>query len=426
MARSGLNSRSDNDLLTMSAIISDCLENARFIHLVIVGISATVIVFAISPRQSLTYESAIVELNTLHKLDLNGLNEYVERAVADQQSNTFKESVQEFLKESRLAVADSVKLDAGSALPVIFKYPPLAAPLTEVDKYFYSEHSIYLFEPNTQELKEQLQEVLASVKLERKSAGRKVESFVLTKITLKGEQIRMEEMQKAVEEFRGRPEEGVPVVALFDAEIKTDAGESVRAQQLSGHLVPLKGKGFKEWFRGQPMFKDLVIESPDKPDAYAVFPKLHLVWNEVLTLTPDGALVALEDKKKSGRQQVSFLGLSVEENIAIIAGPAALLMTVLYLFVHLRHIASFTAAHNEDLKSYPWVALFPDNLSRVLTCVSLVGLPMLANTVLLARSWTSAQPIKWIALIFAIASVVYGVKLSLKIIRLGRRLTTSS
>jgi hypothetical protein len=97
-------------------------------------------------------------------------------------------------------------------------------------------------------------------------------------------------------------------------------------------------------------------------------------------------------------------------------------MTVLYLFVHLKHIASFTEAHKKELKGYPWIALFPDKLSRVLTSASLVGLPTLANTILIVRSWASTGPIQWIALIFATISLIYGVGLSLKIIRLGRHL----
>jgi len=157
----------------MNAIISDCLENARFIHLVIIGISATIIVFAISPRESRAYESAIVELNVLQNVDLNSLRDYVHRAAANSGSSTFKENVEEFIRKSRLAVADSVDLSTNAAVPVIFKYPSLDAPLAEVDKYFNSDHFIYVFEPNTSELQEQLAESLASVKLERKDAGRK-------------------------------------------------------------------------------------------------------------------------------------------------------------------------------------------------------------------------------------------------------------
>jgi len=411
----------------MNAIISDCLENARFIHLVIIGISATIIVFAISPRESRAYESAIVELNVLHNVDLNSLRDYVHRAAANSGSSTFKENVEEFIRKSRLAVADSVDLSTNAAVPVIFKYPSLDAPLAEVDKYFNSDHFIYVFEPNTSELQEQLAESLASVKLERKDAGRKGDSFALTKVTLKDDSNRynLEAMQKAVDEFRGTSKDTIPATALFDIEIRTDAGESVRARQLSGYLVPLKEKTFKVWFREQPTFKDLVLTSPENPETYSVFPKLHVVWNEVLTATPNGALVTLEDKRKSGRQQVSFLGLSVEESIAIIAGPAALLMTMLYLFVHLRHIASFSEPHREELKSYPWIALFPDRMSRALTLASLVALPLLANSILLVRSWTAKRPIEWFALVLSILAIICGVRLSTNILRLGRQLRSA-
>lgn len=363
----------------------------------------------------------------LQTVDLNSLRDYVHRAAAHSGSNAFKENVEEFLRESHLAVADSVDLSTNAAVPVIFKYPPLDASLVEVDKYFNSDHFIYVFEPNTTELKEQLAESLTSVKLERKDAGRKAKSFAVTKVTLKDDssQVQIEQMQKAVDEVGGTSPESIPANALFDLEIRTDLGESVRSRQISGRLVPLDEETFKVWFRRQPAFKDLAITSPENPETYAVFPKLHVVWNEVLTATPNGALVALEDKRKSGRQQVSFLGLSVEESIAIIAGPAALLMTMLYLFVHLRHIASFSEAHGEELKSYPWIALFPDKMSRALTLASLVALPLLANSILLVRSWTAKRPIEWFALVLAIFSIICGVRLSINILRLGRQLKSA-
>jgi hypothetical protein len=405
--------------------MDDCLQNARFIHLVIIGICATIIVFAISPRQTTTYGAAIRELKQLEGLDLNALHSYVRQAVAEDDNQDFKILVENFAQQAHVSISDTVNLNTVATLPYIFKYPPMSEPLVEVEKYFKAEHQIFVFRPDAQELKEQLNQVVSSIASDRQAALSK--TFVLTKVDLNNEQSRIEDLQKDVDDYYGDPKGGIPSTATFEVEIKSDTGYSSRLQRISGRLFPLNGNGFKQWFLGQEQAKQLVGPIPGSREEYRIlFPNLRPVWNEVLTATPDSALVLLEDKRKKAQQQVSFLGLTVDEGIVVVVGPIAVLLTTIYLLVYVKHIRTLADRNREKLLQFGWVGLFPDRLSEALTYSSIVLLPLLANSMLLIRAWTSARFIEWLAAVSIILTAVCSISLITHIKSLKRQMRESS
>lgn len=402
--------------------MDDCLQNSRFIHLVLIGICATIIIFAISPRQTDVYASSINELRQLESLDMNNLHSYVRQAVAEDNNQDFRTLVEEFANQSHVSISDTVNLNTVTTLPYVFKYPPMNEPLTEVEKYFRSDHKIFVFRPDHQELREQLNQVAASVGSDKKE--RLSKTFTLTKVNLNNEQTRIEDLQKDIDNYYGDTIwNGIPSTATLEVEIKSDTGYSSRLQRISGRLFPLSQKSFKDWFVGQDQSKQLYGQFPGSSEEHLIlFPKLRQVWNEVLTATPDNALVLLEEKRKKAQQQVSFLGLTVDEGIVIVVGPIATLLTTIYLLVYVKHIRSLAPENAEKLNQFGWVALFPDQISKSLTFISIIALPLIANSILLIRAWTSVRLIEWLAGLSIILTLIFGYQLYLQIKNLRRQM----
>jgi hypothetical protein len=139
-----------------------------------------------------------------------------------------------------------------------------------------------------------------------------------------------------------------------------------------------------------------------------LFPSLKAAMSEIEAQTLPGAARILQDKLDSTKREIHFLGLSVEERIAVWAGPTALLLLLFYFFAHLSNLNRRRFSGGDSLQNAAWIVLFPGFASAILSYASIVLLPPLAAFVLLRRSghmheWTTRS----------------GVALSLLIVILG-------
>ena len=113
-------------------------------------------------------------------------------------------------------------------------------------------------------------------------------------------------------------------------------------------------------------------------------PYLSRVWDEVATADVATAEALLRRKaaeaEKASDREVNLVGINVRERLIGILAPSTILLLLLYLYVHVAHIrAVATVEAPHEIRTFPWVALFPDVLSRVLTAVSLSLLPVIAG-----------------------------------------------
>lgn len=108
--------------------------------------------------------------------------------------------------------------------------------------------------------------------------------------------------------------------------------------------------------------------------------------NQIGFMKAGQAASYLQEKLDSTRPGISFLGLYVEERLAVWAGPLITLALLLFFFVHLLHLNGALLPNHDLLSSFPWIGLFNDTLSRILTHLSVIILPLYADASVLFRS----------------------------------------
>jgi len=117
-------------------------------------------------------------------------------------------------------------------------------------------------------------------------------------------------------------------------------------------------------------------------------PELRNVWSNVSALTPQQAVTYLQGKLDNSRQSVTLFGLSVDQGLALVAGPIGILIASLYLLslLHMLLIA-FDRSRLADgaVESYPWVGLFSDSFSVAASVLAILILPPLAAGILVLR-----------------------------------------
>ncbi|MEL6216994.1 MAG: hypothetical protein AAFR79_00790 [Pseudomonadota bacterium] len=114
-------------------------------------------------------------------------------------------------------------------------------------------------------------------------------------------------------------------------------------------------------------------------------------WADIADLTPTLALEALVEKRAESEDssKLEVWGLAIPSGLMAFAAPPLILISVLYPFVHIGHIYRRREGFSATIKTFGWIYLFPDPLSRVLTFLSLVILPTGSVGYLLVRLWDS-------------------------------------
>lgn len=118
---------------------------------------------------------------------------------------------------------------------------------------------------------------------------------------------------------------------------------------------------------------------------------LQHVWPEIRFMKRDEAIRDVEAKASKSRQTVSLLGLTIDEDLATMGGPLAFLISMAFLFLHIRHIRSITEIAPELLRHYPWPLLFPGLGGQVAAMLLFIIIPGAALGSFLVRAWLSPQ-----------------------------------
>lgn len=144
----------------------------------------------------------------------------------------------------------------------------------------------------------------------------------------------------------------------------------------------------------------------------SIFPGLEQFWGEVAKSKPLQAYGAISAQRERGKKDISVLGLTFAQDLAILAVPLALFGLVLYLSIHVSHLLRVVSRSDKDresLHSFPWIALFGDRTAIILGDASVILLPLIANSVLIWKSRASGSYTVSAAIALACASLVVGV-----------------
>jgi hypothetical protein len=139
-----------------------------------------------------------------------------------------------------------------------------------------------------------------------------------------------------------------------------------------------------EWLRSKGGFEKLYVESVDGSRIW--LPKLRPFWSQISDQTIDGADTLLSDRLFEKRTTASFGGITFDATAISLLAPITTACLLLYLGVYLRRcsiVKRTTAATTGD---FPWIALFDDWPSRILSYASVAVLPLVVNIWLLLKT----------------------------------------
>jgi hypothetical protein len=110
--------------------------------------------------------------------------------------------------------------------------------------------------------------------------------------------------------------------------------------------------------------------------------------------TENATLFLQERIEATTHGSLSLFGVSVDRDIVLLAGPAALSALMLFFLLHLRHVntgASWDEGEVKSSKDYPWIACFPGWLSAAVNYGCLIGLPIGSSLLLLFKHGELAE-----------------------------------
>jgi hypothetical protein len=109
------------------------------------------------------------------------------------------------------------------------------------------------------------------------------------------------------------------------------------------------------------------------------------VWDEVRKRSLADAVGYLSGRRAESRRQVSILGLSLGDSQAIVLGPVLLALLACYVWLHIQRIMPTTAWEHGGVVLVAWPPLFPGAVGWISAVVGLVALPGFAVVALLIR-----------------------------------------
>lgn len=350
--------------------MEETLKSVRSIHLVLAGVCAAIAIFAASPRQIGAYSRAKKELEALRQLDLEDLRREI------------KEEVQERLPGSLPWIKPSSLFPAGkitaSLSPLdLFRIRSSQATLTRLEAGAPLEEWLKFFDTPL---------VIIAVVPEQNNSD-----FVTFRESL-------------IAFARNRPDPILQTLSFKDQSDVDDSETSLPAYAVCASSDTFLGDviaasvpaiarsisydALRPWLATAESARNL----RDATTADGTWLRnLRAMRNEVGVLKIPEAAQYLENRITSEKNRnISVLGASVDQELAVVAAPVGALLTLLYFGLNLRHLAVLLSRSPTEAQSFPWVGLFPGCFAANLAHGSL-WLPVAVSLWLLSASWRYAR-----------------------------------
>ncbi len=397
--------------------MKESLKTGRIIFITFLGVCAVILLFGLSPNRAVLYESAARELETLSRLDEAALRDYIHVSVNS------KLKIYDFKKITETAsnrwaykaISSAVDWTPVSILPFVFENAPMTASLVEIERYFLTEHPVFVFQPYPDYLKNGFRKCINAI---GRAAGR-LESprFSIESVDMKDPRS-VSDFNAMLQRSRGTIiGQGLDAFVTLSVTWSSCCGVEKEEIPIRGRFVALETCTFSRWLESQETVKGLTRTVDGRK---TFFPHLRPVWNDIRTSTINGAIVVLNRKKSESKKTMSVLGLKAQEEIVVLVAPLVTFSVIIYLLTHILHIRSMASRHSERLSEFPWIVFFEGFLSRSLTYGSLLLLPATANTVIIIRAFDTHSGFTWIGFLLTIGSLIAGWKTLCEINHLRR------
>jgi hypothetical protein len=346
--------------------VEESLKSARSVHLVLFASCAAVALFAASPRQIDKYVKAREELEALRAIDLGELVGYENELIIRHTSSV------EWLKPSNLFPGGYItaSMRPEDLFPITYDAPaaktlPNEGTIEDWLKFFDSKHpvSIVIPNPKDQAFREFLQALADFAKTKPKP---ELQSF----------SFKSEETDRSLR---------LPAYAVC-GEDQNRLG-TVFDKNVSGEDTLISTDAFRPWLSSAESVRPLRKISPSTGPW---LDNLRSVRNEISGLKLAEVARYFEGRVISVDRKINVLGATIDEPLAIVGGPVAVLLPLIYLLLLCWHVARFPLRTLTAVSGYPWIVLFPGWHGAAVRAVS-AALPIAVCIWLFWSSYGSAS-----------------------------------
>jgi len=132
------------------------------------------------------------------------------------------------------------------------------------------------------------------------------------------------------------------------------------------------------------LYKESLLRDIDSNQI--ALPQMRLFWHELDDLKGDEIKATLEREaileSRRPARVLRLLGSELDGKILNVAAPLVIVSIMFYMLIHVRHAERLTmnmgAGEVEQLRSFPWIGLYDDKLSRVVLFLVVGVLPVVA------------------------------------------------
>jgi hypothetical protein len=361
--------------------------------MLVIGSTVALLFFSFLPNTAQKYTVAAEELRALEKLELSNYADFVEVAVDSASKGWgYDKAVAEAVGEADFSLPEETPF-RGSAFLYYSKPTPIdtEAKLEELYKFLRSDHPIEVLRPDVESFKRQLVEWL------RENAGEDPARLNRLKASnrhyITNLKVDSDTFDRRLGTVRIRGKLGR----------ETGGGLDLSLGPIPARMVMLPDADLHTWIMSRPTYSQLVEKVEGQP---VYLPHLSAIWSDISFMDIKEALAALKQLIASNLRSLSLFGFTIPADMVLGVGPPLIMVLLLFFLAHLKHLRFLLQSDPQPGLSYPWIALFPHVLSKVITHGSIVGLTTLSLTLLVANSWYFTAVTSWTGLLFSLGSIL--------------------
>jgi hypothetical protein len=313
------------------------LKALKLLQQVICLIAAAVLAFAVTTDRSKDYRAALDELEVFRKVDLKNYPVYVKRQFASQEEAN-RALLLKAAKQAHLTVRSSTVLSE----PFIMDAPPQGAyiRLRDFEDFVTAQHTVGIYLVNderevlarlTEQLKQKAQQPVPPTQTvpttpvpltvtgmyANLGSGMSINDVTIADPVVLHNSHNVESLQFLL--FNGLP---MPPSVNFAVTCTFKPSDNL-------HLA-------LDWLKSDENGKNLV-----DPKSGVVFPRLKPFWERIADMGTENATLFLQERiEATTHGSLSLFGVSVDRDLILLAGPAALSALMLFFLLHLRHVLS--------------------------------------------------------------------------------------
>ena len=362
--------------------MNDLIKSCKLIHNLIIGVCAAIIAFALTPDPAETYRAALGEIQAVQSLRRESYSNYALKRLAARRQELAEFEKMPFTPRGRSFVLNKYTIEP----EVYIAWPDRDAKVIDIIEFFEGDNKAVEYGPGDER---ELEAAARTAREDPKQVSLPKSAFLENASFLAPSELATVKVGDRLFLAKALPHEELRGKVALDFR-DTPNGPSL--QNVSIYEIDdvnLAG----QWLVKESGIYDR-ISRVTGPESITIFPNLKSARSEIEAQSLAGAARVLQDKLDSTKREIHFLGLTVEERIAVWAGPTALLLLLLYFYAHVSNLNRRRFAAGDGLQNAAWIVLFPGPASSVLSYASIVGLPPIAAAALLQRSghlheWTT-------------------------------------